>query len=151
MGHACLAFILALAATQAGARPTSEQDVRALAHLDDVYQDAVEKGDTRVMARLLDDRFVLVEGDGKRWSKTDIIAFSRSPGTRYEHQVDSQRTVRVWGDTAVVTAQLWAKGVEDNAPVDYRQWFSDTWVRTRHGWRYVFGQSSLSLPADGAK
>lgn len=57
----------------------------------------------------------------------------------------------MWGDTAVVTAKLWAEGVEDNAPVDYKQWFSDTWVRTPRGWRYVFGQASLSLPTEAKK
>jgi hypothetical protein len=29
---------------------------------------------------------------------------------------------------------------------DYTLWFSDTYVRTPNGWRYVFGQSSLPLP-----
>ena len=51
----------------------------------------------------------------------------------------------------MVTAKLWAEGVEDNAPVDYKQWFSDTWVRTPRGWRYVFGQASLSLPTEAKK
>lgn len=25
-------------------------------------------------------------------------------------------------------------------------WFSDTYVRSRSGWKYVFGQSSIPLP-----
>jgi hypothetical protein len=48
--------------------------------------------------------------------------------------------VRVWGDAAVVTARLWVKGVSGGAPFDRRLWFSDTYVRTRKGWRYLFGQ-----------
>jgi hypothetical protein len=65
----------------------------------------------------------------------------------YEHQEDSHQTVRVWGNTAVVTALLWAKGVAaDGKPFDKRLWFSDTYVRTPGGWRYVFGQASLPLP-----
>jgi hypothetical protein len=64
----------------------------------------------------------------------------------YEHQEDSDQTVRVWGDTAVVTALLWAKGSEDGKQFEYRLWFSDTYVRTPKGWRYVFGQASLPLP-----
>ena len=64
----------------------------------------------------------------------------------YEHQEDSQRTVRVWGDTAVVTAKLWVKGSTEGRPVEYRLWFSDTYVRMPAGWRYVFGQASLPLP-----
>jgi hypothetical protein len=45
-----------------------------------------------------------------------------------------------------VTAKLWEKGAQDGKPFDYTVWFSDTYVRTATGWRYVFGQSSLPLP-----
>ncbi len=64
----------------------------------------------------------------------------------YEHQEDSERTVRVWGDTAVVTAKLFLKGSMEGRRVEYTLWFSDTHVRTPKGWRYVFGQASLPLP-----
>jgi hypothetical protein len=49
-------------------------------------------------------------------------------------------------DTAIVTARLWLKGTHNGAPFDRRLWFSDTYVRTPEGWRYAFGQASLSLP-----
>jgi hypothetical protein len=52
----------------------------------------------------------------------------------------------VWGDGAVITAKLWEKGTENGKPFDYTLWFTDTYVRTATGWRYVFGQSSLPLP-----
>lgn len=65
----------------------------------------------------------------------------------YTHQEDSEQTVRVWGDTAMVTAKLWMQGTrKDWTPFDYQLWFSDTSVRTASGWRYVFGQASLPLP-----
>jgi ketosteroid isomerase-like protein len=60
----------------------------------------------------------------------------------YEFQRDTEQTVRVWGDTAVITALLAAKGTDDGEPFDYKLWFSDTYVRTAGGWRYVFGQAS---------
>jgi len=52
----------------------------------------------------------------------------------------------IYGDTALVTAKLWAKGLEDGKKVDYTLWFSDVYVRTPKGWSYVFGQASLPLP-----
>jgi hypothetical protein len=36
----------------------------------------------------------------------------------------------------------------DRKPFDRKLWFSDTYVRTKTGWRYAFGQASLSLPAE---
>jgi hypothetical protein len=46
----------------------------------------------------------------------------------------------------VVTALLWLKGVSENKPFERRLWFSDTYVRTPQGWKYVFGQASLPMP-----
>jgi ketosteroid isomerase-like protein len=121
-------------------------DQKTLAKLDADYQKAVEQNDTKTMARLLADDFILVSGDGTVSTKDDLLKDAASGNTKYEHQVDSERTVRVWGDTAVVTAKLWAKGLEDGKQVDYYVWFSDTYIRKPTGWSYVFGQASLALP-----
>jgi len=37
-------------------------------------------------------------------------------------------------------------GVRKGQAFDRKLWFSDTYVRTKSGWRYVFGQASLPLP-----
>ena len=66
---------------------------------------------------------------------------------QYEHQEDSERNVRIWGGAAVVTAKLWAKGSDQGQAFDYFVWFSDTYVRTSSGWRYVHGKASLPIPA----
>lgn len=123
-----------------------EDDQKTLAKLDTDYQRAVEQNDTKTMARILADDFILVEGDGTVSTKAALLKDAASGNTKYEHQVDSDRTIRVWGDTAVVTAKLWAKGLEDGKQVDYHMWFSDTYIRKPTGWSYVFGQASLALP-----
>ena len=64
----------------------------------------------------------------------------------YEHQEEIEQKVRVWGDTAVVTALLWIKGTTAGTVSDRKLWFSDTYVRTAAGWKYIFGQASLALP-----
>ena len=45
-----------------------------------------------------------------------------------------------------MAALLRAKGSDKGKPFDYQLWFSDTYVRTPGGWRYVFAQASLPLP-----
>ena len=60
-------------------------------------------------------------------------------------EVDDSQVVRVWGDTAVVTALLWVKGSHKEGPFDYKLWFSDTYARVNGQWRYVFGQASTRL------
>ena len=125
-----------------------DEDARAVAALDTHYQAAVARNDAAAMDRILAEDFLLVTGRGKVFKKADLLAEARAGRYLYEKQEDSEQTVRVWGDTAVVTALLWARGTREGKPFDYRLWFSDTYVRTRDGWRYVFGQASLPLPRE---
>ncbi len=131
--------------TQANA--ATADDEKAVAALDTQYQAAVARNDVAGMDRILADDFILVTGRGKSFTKTDLLNDARSKSSVYEHQEDTNQKVRVWGDTAVVTALLWAKGTSDGKPFEYKLWFSDTYVRTKSGWRYAFGQASLPLPA----
>ena len=125
---------------------SSADDAKAVAALDTEYQAAVKKNDVATMDRILADDFVLVTGFGKTYSKADLLEEARSKRTVYERQKDSEQKVRVWGDTAVVTALLWAKGSEGGKEFDYKLWFSDTYIRTPAGWRYIFAQASTRLP-----
>ena len=125
-----------------------EEDAKAVAALDTKYQAAVKANDATTMDEILADNFVLVTGRGSVFSKADLLDSARKKEATYEHQDEEPGTqkVRVWGDTAVVTALLWIKSVQRGKPADYKLWFSDTYVRTPTGWRYVFGQASLPLP-----
>ena len=124
----------------------STDDAKTVAALDTEYQAAVKNNDAATMDRILADDFVEVTGSGNVYTKADLIQMAQTRRVQYEHQEDSDQTVKVWGDTAVVTAKLWEKGANDGKPFDYTVRFSDTYVRTPSGWRYVFGQSSLPLP-----
>jgi uncharacterized protein (TIGR02246 family) len=137
---------VAVAAVPVPALASNADDVAAVAALDTKYQAAVKANDAQTMDAILADDFVLVTGKGKTFGKADLLKAAREKSETYEHQEDSQQTVRVWGDTAVVTALIWIKGTHAAGPFDYKLWFSDTYVRTRNGWRYVFGQASIPLP-----
>ncbi len=139
------AVICLLVAFALQAHATPEQDRAAVAALDTKYQAAVKANDAATMDSILADDFVLVTGKGKTFNKADLLKSARDKSETYEHQEDSEQTVRVWGDTAVVTALLWIKGSNKDGDYDYKLWFSDTYARTKSGWRYVFGQASTRL------
>jgi ketosteroid isomerase-like protein len=86
---------------------TADADRSMVLALDATYQAAVKVNDFRTMDKLLADDFVLVTGCGKVFSKSDLLKEARSGTIHYQAQDDSDRTVRVWGDTAVITAKLW--------------------------------------------
>jgi ketosteroid isomerase-like protein len=145
-GMATMALFAGAAAVQA----SPEEDRRVVAALDTQYQEAVKRNDAEAMGRILADDFVLVLGTGKTYTRADLLESARSRKIVYAQQDEDPGTqiVRVWNDTAVVTARLWIKGVKDGEAFDRKLWFSDTYVRTPAGWRYVFGQASLSLPQE---
>jgi len=126
---------------------TNTSEVEAIiSTLDTEYQAAVKNNDAVTMDRILADDFILVTGRGKIYNKTDLLDTAKNKDIAYERQEDTQQTVRVWGDTAVITALLWQKGTYKGQPFDDHLWFSDRYVRTPNGWRYVFGQASIRLP-----
>ena len=145
IGASALAALLLSGAALAS--PADDQ--KAVADFDTQYQAAVKRNDADTMARILDDNMILVVGSGKVFTRNDLLESARKKETAYEHQEEDPgaQTVRVWGDTAVVTAKLWIKGTNVSQTFERKLWFSDTYVRTKHGWRYAFGQASLALPA----
>jgi uncharacterized protein (TIGR02246 family) len=144
-----LALLAAFAAVTAMAAPADDE--KAVAQLDREYQLAVKMNDAATIDRIHADDMVLVTGRGKVFRGDEIAAQARKGTTKYEQQdeIEGTQKVRVWGDTAVVTALLWIKGTDpERGAFDYKVWFSDTYVRINGRWRYVFGQASLSLPKE---
>lgn len=142
---------LALAVMTSAAHANPADDIRTVAALDTAYQAAVERNDAEAMAAILHEDMILVLGNGTVHTREDLLSAARTRRIVYEHQVEDEgtQTVRLYGDnTATVTARLYIKATRANAPIEFRLWFTDTYVRTPQGWRYAFGQASTSLPEE---
>lgn len=147
LAGAALASALLFSAPLAAGSPAD--DAAAVSVLDVRYQAAVKANDADAMDAILHDGFVLVVGSGATATKADLLAEARSGDWVFEQQDEEpgSQTVRVFRDTAVVTAKLWLKGAHNGKAFERKLWFSDTYVRTAQGWKYAFGQASLPLPA----
>lgn len=126
----------------------ADEDRHTVAALDVQYQAAVERNDAETMQRIHHPDMVLVLSNGTVLNGTYLEKRARDKAIVWERQVEEpgSQVVRVWGDTAVVTAKLWLKGTRATGEkLDYKVWFSDTYVRTPQGWRYAFGQAGAPL------
>ncbi len=140
-------LILIAAAAAAAHAPISDRE--QVSQLDRTYQAAVKRNDAATMDRILHPSFLLVLGSGRKVSRADLIGEARKGTVTYELQDEEEgsQSVLVSGGTAVVTAKLRLKGTRNGERFERTLWFSDTYVRTSGGWRYLFGQASLPLPA----
>ena len=126
------------------------EDAKIVEGLDTQFQQAVKDNDAATIGMILADDMILVTGKGHVFNKARQIADALKKDTIYERQeeIPGSQKVRVWGDTAVVTALLWIKGKSDTGSLDVKLWFSDVYLRGPSGWHYTFGQASLALPPD---
>ncbi|MFM9862927.1 MAG: nuclear transport factor 2 family protein [Micropepsaceae bacterium] len=141
-------FAAALLISFADIARAAPDDAKIVADLDTRYQLAVKQNDAAAMDRILHDDFILVLGNGTAHTKADLLKSAREEKYAYELQDEEggTQTVRVYGDTAIVTAKLVLRATSKGKLLQMKLWFSDTYVRTSSGWRYAFGQASLPLP-----
>ncbi|MEP6907354.1 MAG: nuclear transport factor 2 family protein [Pseudoxanthomonas sp.] len=130
--------------------PAINADKLAVSKLDLRFQAAVKANDAETIDEILDENFALVLGTGETQTKSDQLNDARSGAISWQRQEEEPGTqvVRVWGNTAVVTAKLWIKGRHGTREFDRKVWFSDTYVRRNGRWKYVFGQVSLPQASD---
>jgi len=142
-----LMFILLLSGIAGTTAAAGAQDCPDnVAALDTAFQAAVKINDVATIDRLLARKYILVSDLGEVQTKADLVDEARRRKYLYVHQEDSRQTVRTWGDTAVLTALLWAEGTTAGRHFNVKVWFSDTYVCTGHRWRYVFGQVGTHIP-----
>lgn len=146
-------FVLSILAALSGGLVTDDStstdigDGAIVAQHDTEFQAAVKRNGATTMSHILHPRMVLVLGNGTVVSREEQLQEARECGNQYELQEEEPGTqiVRLWENTAVVTARLWIKGTRRGKAFDRRLWFGDTYARTADGWRYVFGQASTPL------
>jgi uncharacterized protein (TIGR02246 family) len=146
-----LAWVALMAISAVNVTPgvaSPESDRQEVAKLDTEFQAAVKRNDAQTMARILHPDMVLILGDGRVNTRDEQLEEARNKIIAYQIQEEDPgtQTVRVHGDTAVVTARLRIKGTMTGKDFERLLWFTDVYVRTPSGWRYFLGQASLALP-----
>jgi ketosteroid isomerase-like protein len=150
----CLAAARALAddtRTQASVRlqansgASQDQDsVRQIQELERQAKDASVHRDAAFAERMLADDYVAITPLGQVITKGDTIAARRSGQLRYDSIDISDMVVRVYGNTAVVTARAEVKGKDlgEEFSVPYR--YTRVWIRRSGHWQTVSYQATVT-------
>jgi len=118
--------------------------------LEEKWRDAMLKGDSTVMGSLLADDFIAIGVDGTLQTKEQSLA-RLSTGSRHITSLElSDRRVRFYGSTALVTSKSEVRGTNGEEDISGSYRYTRVYVRNAQGrWKIVsFEASRIREPGD---
>ena len=127
----------------ANAAPSAEQEIKSLERERNV---AILNSDAAALDRMTADDYTFITLRGELRTKSEIVKGLQSGSFKYESRQISDLTIRVYGDTAVVTGRSNQKGMENGKDYsgDYR--FTRVYVRQKGRWLTVALQATAIKP-----
>ena len=150
IGFAILVMLAATPSLHAMPRAERHGTRHEIEHLEDAWRSAVLKGNIAAMDALLADDYMAITPTGILQSKEQTLANLRS-GTIHFNSIDlSDRKIRLYGTTALVTsrAEVAATGPDGDISGSFR--YTRVYVKDPRGvWRIVsFEASRIKQPGE---
>jgi ketosteroid isomerase-like protein len=99
-------------------------------------------GDAGAIAWGVMEDYTLTNSTGKITTRANDLDEARKKDPKYEVFENHDMTVRIHGDTAVVTGRRHTKGTAGGKPFDSKFQFTDTFVKDAGRWRLFAGHVS---------
>lgn len=133
-----LAFAIAIPTLAADAvKDKMTEEVLKLAKQ---FEQAVVANDADAVERFLTDDWTIVDPDGKLIDKARFLSVIRSGDLTHESMDSEDVSVRLYGDTAIVTARTTTKGKYKEQAFTTKERASDVFVKRDGRWRCAFSQ-----------
>jgi len=123
---------------------TEDEAVREIVDLERQAKDAALHRDAAFVERTLADDYVAITPLGQVVTKTDTVAARKTAQLRYEMIEISDMVVRLYGNTAIVTARAEVKGTELGEEFSGPYRFTRVWVRRNGKWLTVSYQATVT-------
>jgi ketosteroid isomerase-like protein len=125
-------------------RTGRDAESRLLA-VENVWNQAEAKGDTKALSMIFDDDLIYVDENGQLLTKSEFLAKAKSQSAYPQLLTTQAMSAQVYGDTAVVTGTYRIEQTKGKKRVQREGRFTDTWVRTHGTWVCVAAQSTPIL------
>lgn len=155
----CLVVWSALTATLSGVlgaqeQPAASQDAeieKEILSIEALKNDAMQKGETKVLEEIYSDSLIFVNSRGKLLTKQDRVKEFASGNVKYSSFRQGDYRFHLYGNTAVVTG-LACSVVDHHGRVNQTpRRFTSVYVKLDGHWRFVAHQATLvtdSPPGD---
>ena len=111
--------------------------------LEDRWRDAIVKSDTVALGSLLSEDYIAITPWGTLQTKQETLASMRSGRLRITSLTVTDRKVRFYGSTALVTSMALVSGIRDNNPISGYFRYTRVYIRNPQGvWKIVSFEAS---------
>jgi ketosteroid isomerase-like protein len=122
-----------------------DQDtIREIVDIERQAKEASLRRDPEFPQRMLADDYVAISPLGQITTKKDAISARRSGQLRYDNIDVSDMVVRLYGDTAIVTARADVKGHQLGEDFSGPYRYTRVWVRRSGRWQAVSYQATVT-------
>jgi ketosteroid isomerase-like protein len=145
-----LAALPAFSAQRAAVRPRPSMDaadqatIREIVDMERQSREASIHRDAEFSRRTLAEDYVAITPLGQVTTKQDTVSARKSGQLRYETIDVSDMVVRIYGDTAVVTARADVKGHQLGEDFSGPYRYTRVWVRRTGHWQAVSYQATVT-------
>jgi ketosteroid isomerase-like protein len=138
------AFSVSAAQSSPGMPRGQRHEVRhEIDQLEDTWREAVLHRNSSAMDTLLADDYIAISASGTLQSKDQTLANLRSGTVHFASIEFSDRKVRFYGQTALVTSRAEVNGTTPEGDISGSYRFTRVYVRNEHGaWKIVSFESS---------
>ena len=124
--------------------PHEEEVIREVLELERHTKDAMVHNDSTFTEHSLAENYIAIGPLGNVITKGDVLAARRTSQLHYESVDFSEVAVRVYGDTAIVTARAEVKGNDLGQDFSGPYRFTRVWVKHGGEWRSVSYQATAT-------
>jgi ketosteroid isomerase-like protein len=140
-----IAWLLCLLVCLAARLFAQESEAAAVRKLEEKWADSYKHRQIDILSSLLADDFIITVEDGNTYSKAGYISHSADTSTQVQVSEFSDMKVRVHGSTAIVIGAYHERGDSGGKPYDYRDRFTDVWMKVGGKWQVVASQYSTPM------
>ena len=129
------------------AKPKKNEVRHEIFDLEDAWRNAVLKSDINAMSALLADDYIAITPSGMLQTKDEALAHMRTHRFHVTEMVLSDRKVRFYGKTALVTSIAEVQGTNDEGDISGSFRYQRVYVRDAQGrWKIVSFESNRIRP-----
>ena len=122
---------------------SSKDDEQRVLALENLWNQAELKKDTKALEQILADDFAYIDIDGTLSNKAEFLKGVQHPTEKISLIGNETMMARTYEKTVVVTGTYTEKGSTNGKPYSRRGRFTDTWIRQGPEWLCVASQSTL--------